>query len=303
MARLSSEEAFQRAENIREDWANAAYSSVEDLAAAYSLSGVYVNKILIGTKCIRKQPPEGNWKPIQLHGVNFLISDDGRAWSVSQNKLCRTAATKKRYAMIKVESADGVQHKYRIHRLVLTLFDRKPKKGEVGRHLDDDRRNNHISNLAWGSVQDNADDKGLNGRNIKGSAIYTSVLTEKLARELILSYESGPLEKHAVAFKKKYNLDMQDRQIVRVLQGKYWAHVVPGFTGYESTWRQKLDDKAVHAIHRNWQNRGHLYLSKCQFYRAITAFLQSKGYDVAVGTVEKAHRGKSFKQIYKQYWP
>ena len=303
MARLSSEEAFQRAERMRADWASGKYSEIRDLANAYSLSGVYVAKVIDGTKCVRKAPPKGNWKPIQLHGINFLVSDDGRVWSVSQNKLCGTKATKERYAFIKVHSEGGTQHKYRIHRLVLTLFDRKPKKDEVGRHLNDDRRNNHISNLAWGTVQDNSDDQFLNGVAPRGSKIATSVLTESLARKLILSYKSGPLETHAVQFKAKYKLDILEVQLVRVLMGKYWAHVVPGFTGYEAAWRQKLDEKAVHAIHKNWQKRQHLYTSKYKFYREFAAFLQSKGYDVAPGTVEKAQRGKSFKNVYKEYYP
>lgn len=303
MARLSSEESFQRAERIRADWDTGNYDCIRDLAAEYSLSGVFVEKILDGRKCVRKQPPKGNWKPIVLHGVNYLVSDDGRVWSVSMNRLCKQShKLKTGYAFIKTESAEGVQHKYRVHRLVLTLFDRPPEEGEVGRHLDDDRTNNHISNLAWGTVQDNADDAILNCGTCKGEDIHTSVLTEKLARRLIKSYVSGPLETHAREFRIKHNLPISDSQLVHVLQGKYWAHVVPGFTGYEAAWRQKLDDKAVHAIHANWIKRQHLYTSKHKFYREFAAFLQSKGYDVAEGTIAKAHLGNSFKHIYGEYY-
>lgn len=48
--------------------------------------------------------------------------------------------------------------KEKIHRLVLMAFDRMPKEGEICRHLDGSKDNNHISNLKWGTHQENAYD-------------------------------------------------------------------------------------------------------------------------------------------------
>lgn len=45
------------------------------------------------------------------------------------------------------------------HRLVLMAFDRMPKDGEVARHLDGNLHNNHISNLRWGTSQENSYDR------------------------------------------------------------------------------------------------------------------------------------------------
>jgi HNH endonuclease/NUMOD4 motif/NUMOD3 motif len=54
-------------------------------------------------------------------------------------------------------------------RVILTVFVGPPPPGKSqARHLDDDRSNNHLSNLAWGSAWDNMQDKIRNGGTTKG---------------------------------------------------------------------------------------------------------------------------------------
>lgn len=58
-----------------------------------------------------------------------------------------------------------------VHRLVLEAFVGPCPEGmTVGRHLDDDPNNNHISNLAWGTVSDNSKDKVRNGHHFNNLA-------------------------------------------------------------------------------------------------------------------------------------
>jgi hypothetical protein len=56
---------------------------------------------------------------------------------------------------------------YSLHRLMLETFVRPPKAREVGRHLNDDRSDNRLENLAWGTYKDNADDRARNGKYAK----------------------------------------------------------------------------------------------------------------------------------------
>lgn len=56
-----------------------------------------------------------------------------------------------------------------IHRLVaLTWLGPPPFPGAVVRHLDDIKEHNHAQNLAWGTHQENADDRIRNYRLRKG---------------------------------------------------------------------------------------------------------------------------------------
>lgn len=56
-----------------------------------------------------------------------------------------------------------------VGRLVLLTFRGPPPfEGAQARHLDDDRSNNELTNLEWGSDQDNKLDAVRNGRTTKG---------------------------------------------------------------------------------------------------------------------------------------
>jgi HNH endonuclease len=46
---------------------------------------------------------------------------------------------------------------------MLRAFDRRPRKGEVARHLDDNFWNNRLANLKWGTQKDNVADAIRNG--------------------------------------------------------------------------------------------------------------------------------------------
>lgn len=65
------------------------------------------------------------------------------------------------YVSIKPDGG-GKTYPMRIHRAVALTYLGAPT-GPVVRHLDDNKLNNHISNLAYGTYQDNVDDAKRNG--------------------------------------------------------------------------------------------------------------------------------------------
>jgi len=62
-------------------------------------------------------------------------------------------------------SRGGETTRYSVHRLVLLAFAGYPAEGLEARHLDGNRKNNHLSNLAWGSRSENAHDRVRHGTN------------------------------------------------------------------------------------------------------------------------------------------
>lgn len=60
-----------------------------------------------------------------------------------------------------------------VHRLVAEAFLPNPDNLPVVRHLDDDRSNNRVSNLAWGTAWDNSQDAVRNGRTTLGRRFRT----------------------------------------------------------------------------------------------------------------------------------
>lgn len=60
-------------------------------------------------------------------------------------------------------SIDG--RSYLLHRVILTTFIGPPEPGWYGRHLNDDKQDNRLENLAWGTPADNANDMVRNGNH------------------------------------------------------------------------------------------------------------------------------------------
>lgn len=299
--RKQSNAAFLRAEEIRERHFQQG-ESTSDLAHEYAISYHYCRAIIRGKKCVRMEPPKGVYKNIKIAGVRFAVYEDGRVWNYSINKLA-VCSFRHGYAVVKGRNLETKKTSYvKLHRLVLSLFKRRPKKGEIGRHLDDDRTNNHIKNLAWGYHNDNVADAKRNESYAVGSAVGSSVLTEALAKELVDTYDKRiSMIDHCRNFNEKYGLGMRLGHLRNIMQGKFWSHAT-GVVDYQPTFRVKLDDKAVRYIHKRWKKLVDKVTQEAAA-REIAEYLNEKGYDVAWRTVKKAALGKSFKTIYDEFYP
>lgn len=75
---------------------------------------------------------------------------------------------------------DGEVHEEYIHRLVAKTFIPNNCGYPIVRHLDDDKENNHVDNLAWGTQKDNMDDMRRNGN----AYIFTNEDREKHLRSM-----------------------------------------------------------------------------------------------------------------------
>lgn len=81
---------------------------------------------------------------------------------------------------------------HKVHRIVALTFLGQPPDGYECRHLDGDRTNNHISNLAWGTRSDNQQDSIGHGTHVKfknsgegnGRAILTTTDVIEIRQKL-----------------------------------------------------------------------------------------------------------------------
>lgn len=65
-----------------------------------------------------------------------------------------------------------------VHRLILITFVGERKDNEESRHLNGNPTDNRVDNLAWGTRQDNADDRVNHGRSQRGENSTRHKLTE-----------------------------------------------------------------------------------------------------------------------------
>ena len=88
------------------------------------------------------------WKPIKDTDGLYLISDDGKVFSVRSNRLIKPQLNNNGYWRVEL-NINGEAKKYSVHRLVAETFIPNPNDYPVINHKDENPSNNHVSNLEW----------------------------------------------------------------------------------------------------------------------------------------------------------
>jgi len=144
---------------------------------------------------------------------------NGQAWFELEGKLMKPHPNRRGYLSIKLRR-DKETHTKEVHRLVLKAFKGEPpKRNTQARHLDGNKINNSVSNLEWGTVTKNIEDKKIHGRNNDGERNGQAKLTPTDVREIKAAYGSLLTE-----LSKKYNAG--EANINLILRSKAWRHLV-----------------------------------------------------------------------------
>jgi hypothetical protein len=107
------------------------------------------------------------WKEIPGH-VDYMISMSGQVWSKKTNKILSLKIQKNRTPtyVIAALSENGKRQFFYVHRLVLLTFEGPmPSNCDEVLHIDDNPLNNDLTNLKYGTHQDNVDDCVNKGRH------------------------------------------------------------------------------------------------------------------------------------------
>ena len=108
---------------------------------------------------------ETAWNQIAGH-PDYFINEQGHILSTKWNKkrlLKGSIDKRKGYRHIALRDGNGGRTRWRIHRLVLETFIGPAPDGMQCRHLDGDKLNNRLDNLAWGTQSENERDKIRHG--------------------------------------------------------------------------------------------------------------------------------------------
>jgi len=125
-------------------------------------------------------------KPTNIPGFpGYKITKGGDVFSSqSVNKILKPHKVKDGHLQVTLY-VNKIPTYQSIHRLVLKTFVGPCPNKMMCRHLDGNPENNNLSNLCWGSHQDNEADKDRMGRRPRGSKHGGSKLTEQDVRMII----------------------------------------------------------------------------------------------------------------------
>ena len=130
-------------------------------------------------------------KNLPMSGFNhYKVSDCGAVYSGYTGKELRGYVSRGYQWVDLIHSSLGRAGRIvvGVHRLVAWTFIGPQPPGIQVRHLDDNGMNNCVTNLAYGTAQDNSNDKYRNGNGQEGEAHSQAKLTyEKVAE--IRSYD------------------------------------------------------------------------------------------------------------------
>lgn len=109
----------------------------------------------------------------------------------------------------------------RVHRGVALAWIGEPPRGrECVAHLDGDRTNNCVSNLAWVSYKENEEHKRLHGTMIVGSASPHAKLSDAKVAEIRRRRRAG---EGVHSLSRKFNVSTTTVRHAAI--GRTWAHV------------------------------------------------------------------------------
>lgn len=99
-----------------------------------------------------------------IPGFNhYMVSNKGRVWSEKSQSFLKPKPMDREGHLGFCLCENGVCHYVYLHRIMAQAFLSNSKHYPIVRHLDDDRDNNDLENLKWGTQKDNHDDAVRNG--------------------------------------------------------------------------------------------------------------------------------------------
>ncbi|UXS01661.1 HNH endonuclease [Agrobacterium tumefaciens] len=156
---------------------------------------------------------------ISESGVITRISPGKQKWSLP-GRIIKHEITKDGHHRVTLFE-DGKRSRAMVHRLVCEAWHGAPPVDRpLSCHRDDDKDNNHFTNLYWGTHKENGEDSHRNGRSVRGERVNTAKLKEIEVIEIReRAYRGETNISLAAAF------GVPDAAISMIVRGRQWKHV------------------------------------------------------------------------------
>ena len=162
-----------------------------------------------------------NWRDIPGFENLYAVSDFGRVRSFRRGGRVLRPAYDNRGALVVSLPCKRFASGYRatkVHLLVLRAFVGPCPKGHIGRHLDGNPYHNALINLAYGTPQDNMDDRARHGHTPRGHQKVNACFTESQVIEIRAHPRYKGYQKDLMS---KYNVSQSG--ISHVITGKTYG--------------------------------------------------------------------------------
>ena len=177
------------------------------------------------------------WKAVPGYQGIYEVSNQGRVRSLDRNMPSRKGARewttfcRGRVLVSTLQGGypsillarGGKVKPTTVHRLVLFAFVGEPRPGQEARHLNGNRQDARLENLAWGTKAENMADKIPHGTLVRGEAQVHAKLTVAKVIDLRRRREAG--ETYCALAKE---LELNESTVSYACRGITWKHVPRG---------------------------------------------------------------------------
>lgn len=144
---------------------------------------------------------------------------NGHGYHVLKTRIMKPHLNRKGYYYVKLRK-EGKTYTRETHRLVLKAFKGEPSTSHlVSRHLDGNNKNNHISNLEWGTRKENSADQKKHGTVNNGARNGQAKLTETEVKTI-----KGLHRKFLSDLAQKFNIS--EDNIKALVRNRSWKWLV-----------------------------------------------------------------------------
>ena len=130
------------------------------------------------------------WKPIQGFEDRYAVSSKGRVMNLKTGRVLKNRIEPHGYAYVDLCNGNGSPKRITVHRLVATTFINNPNNLPQVNHIDEDKRNNDVTNLEWCTASQNNRHSNhqrsckINQYTLDGELINTWESSHEIEREL-----------------------------------------------------------------------------------------------------------------------
>lgn len=207
--------------------------TTREIAPHFNVSSATISDWNIKYKIFDNLPPLvnlNNYKKIKDF-PNYWVNSKGVVYNKAKRRILTPVRGQDGYQRVSFSGGGKIKAK-RIHRLIAEYFIPNPNNLPLVRHLNDNKDDNRIENLAWGTSKQNSEDRFKNGNWPKGK------VTASVAKEV---YQSKLSEKELC---EKFNLKRDD--IRNIKNRVYYKRYTDGLTlGKNEPKKRKLTKDQV----------------------------------------------------------
>jgi len=158
------------------------------------------------------------WVELEFTNNQYSVSNLGRVKNTKSGRILKFYSTRFNYNACKLSHGDYPKN-FRAHRLVAQAFIPNPENKPCVNHIDNDPKNNTVSNLEWVTHRENTQHSLKQGRMRRTP--YINYFRAKLTNDDVLEIRKliPLLEYKEIA--KRYNISIS--QISHIKTGKRWS--------------------------------------------------------------------------------